>query len=435
MSWQLVLFNFFFSVAVLLLIGVPVSLAFISVSTVGAFVYWGGFSGISQMSLSFLSAVKSWAILPIPLFILLGEIIFRSGIASRAIDVVDKWLGRLPGRLSIIAAISSVLMGTFTGSSLASGSMLASTLLPEMEKRGYKPVMTFGPIGGCGGLAMLIPPSSLAVFLAAVAGVSVGKLLIGGIIPGILLGVFTIGYIVIRSIIQPELAPPYDVPKVALSTKLITTIRDILPLSIIIFSVTGVILFGIATPSEAAATGVLAGFVVVFLYKSISWQKIHAALISTVKTSTMLLTIILGSVTFSQVLTFSGATRAIVSWAVSLDVPPLLIIATLLVIIFFLGCFMEVNSIIMITVPIFLPIVRALGFNDIWFLIMFMMSCETAESTPPFGVMLFLLKGMHPDIPMSTIIKANLPYIVVDLVVLLIVFLFPQIVMWLPSFI
>lgn len=433
MSWGVVLLLFFGTVILLLLLGCPVSSAFIVTSIGAAYIYWGGEVGLAQVSITMLNGIKSWSLLPIPLFILLGELLFSSGIASRAIDVVDMWLGKVPGRLSIIAVISSILMGTFTGSSLASGAMLASSLYPEMEKRGYAPVMTLGPIAGCAGLAMLIPPSTLAVFMASVAEVSVADLLIGGIIPGVLMGAGYIGYIVIRAKVQPSVAPAYNPPPIPLKQKLKRTVIDIVPLSLIIIAVSGVILAGIATPSEAAASGVLAAIIVTCAYRAISWKKIKQALKNTIKTTAMLFTIMLGSSAFGQLLAFSGATKALVAFASGLSVPPLAIIFVLVLVIFIMGCFMEVNSIILITIPIFMPIVRAIGFNEVAFCLMFMMLCEMAESSPPFGVQLFMLKGMFPKLPMRTIIRANWPYLISDAMAVLLVMLVPQIVLWIPG--
>lgn len=435
MEWQILLLLFFGSAVILLLSGIPVGLTFITVSVGAALLLWNGWAGLGQISLNFISSVKSWSLLPIALFILMGELLFQSGVASRAIDIVDLWLGRVPGRLSILAVVSSTLMGTFTGSSLASGSMLATALYPEMTERGYHPVMTIGPIAGCAGLAMMIPPSSLAVFLASIAGVSVGKLLIGGIIPGLIMGALYISYIVIRAVVQPSVAPPYQVPKRPLKEKLIVTLKDLVPLTLIILSVSGVILLGIATPSEAAATGVVASLIITLCYRCMTWEKLKAALKNTLRTSAMLLTIMLGSAAFSQILSFSGATRGITTWVTSLTLPPLAIIACLLGLIFFLGCFVETNSIILITIPIFMPIVKALGFDPVWFCLMFMMQCELAESTPPFGVQLFMMKGLFPSLPMKTIIDAGWPYILTDLLAVTIVLFFPAVALWLPSII
>ena len=433
MSWGWVLLLFFGVVVLLLLAGCPVSLAFLITSVGAAYIYWNGETGIVQVSLTALNGIKSWSLLPIPLFIFLGELLFSSGIASRAINVVDMWMGRIPGRLSIVAVISSVLMGTFTGSSLASGAMLASSLYPEMEKRGYAPVMTLGPIAGCAGLAMLIPPSTLAVFMATVTQVSIADLLIGGIVPGIIMGAGYIGYIVVRAKLQPELAPPYLPPKQTLRQKLKRTLLDVVPLALIIAAVSGVILAGIATPSEAAASGALAGIIVTIVYRAISWEKIKKALRNTIKTSCMLFTIILGSTAFGQLLAYSGATKALVSFVCDLTIPKGMIIFLMCLIIFIMGCFMEVNSIILITIPIFMPIVRAIGYSDVAFCLAFMMLCEMAESSPPFGVQLFMLKGMFPKLSMRTIISAGWPYLISDAVAVLLVLTFPQIVLWLPN--
>ena len=433
MSWELILVVFFGAMVVLLLSGMTLPAVFMTVSGVGAYIFWGGFSGLEQMSLTLLNTIKSWSLLPIPLFVLMGEILFQTGIMKKALDVVDMWLGKLPGRLSIVGVLSSLLMGTFTGSSMAACSMLCTTLVPEMEKRGYKPVMSIGCIGGTGGLAMMVPPSSLAVTVATIAGASVSKMLIGAIMPGIIMGLGYISYIVIRALVRPQDAPSYVVEKPPLKERLIFTIVNIIPVALIIFSVSGVILAGWATASEAAACGVVVSIVLTMLQRTLSLKKLKSALLNATKTSAMLLSILLGAGMFSSILSFSGATKQLTTWVSGLPLSPHLIVFFFLLVVFILGCFMETNSIMMITLPIFVPVVTALGFDEIWFLLLMMMSCEMAESTPPFGVALFVIKGLFPKIKMETIIKANLPYLATDALAVILVFIFPQIALWLPS--
>lgn len=435
MTWQLILIVFFGAMVFMLCTGMTLPAVFLTASGVGAYVFWGGFAGLEQMSLTLLNAVKSWSLLPIPLFVLMGEILFQTGIMKKALDVVDMWLGKLPGRLAIVGVLSSLLMGTFTGSSMAATSMLCTTLVPEMDKRGYKPVMSVGSIGGTGGLAMMVPPSSLAVTVATIAGASVSKMLVGAIMPGIIMGLGYIGYIIIRASIRPQDAPSYEKEQLPLKERLIYTLVNIIPIALIIFSVTGVILLGLATASEAAACGVVVSIILTMCQRTLTWKKLLTAVKNATKTSAMLLSILLGAGMFSKMLSFTGATKQLTMWVTSLPVAPHLIVFFFLMVVFVLGCFMETQSIMMITLPIFVPVVQALGFSEIWFLLLMMMSCEMAESTPPFGVALFVIKGLLPKMEMKTIIKANLPYLVTDFAAVLIVFIFPQVALWLPSFI
>ena len=416
MTWQLTLIVFFGLLMFALLSGMALPAAFMAISGTAAFIFWGGFSGLEQMSLTLLNTVKTWSLLPIPLFILMGEILFQTGIMKKALDVVDMWMGKLPGRLAIVGVLSSVLMGTFTGSSMAATSMLSTSLVPEMKKRGYATDYSLGSICGAGGLAMMIPPSSLAVTVATIAGASVSKTLIGAIVPGLLMGLGYITYIVIRAKIRPQDAPTYEAEKKPLKERLIFTAVNILPIFLIIFSVSGVILFGLCTPSEAAACGVVASIIVTLCMRTLTLGKLKQALLNTTRTSAMLLSIMMGSGMFSSILSFSGATKALTT-----------------AVVFVLGCFMETNSIMLITLPIFIPVITALGFDKVWFVLIMMVSCEMAESTPPFGVLLFLLKGLFPKEKMSMIIKAAVPYLCADFVAMMIMFFFPAVALWLPS--
>lgn len=433
MTWQMTLILFFGLLMIALLSGMALPAAFMAISASAAYIFWGGFAGLEQMSLTLLNTVKSWSLLPIPLFILMGEILFQTGIMKNALDVVDMWLGRLPGRLSIVGVLSSVLMGTFTGSSMAATSMLSTALVPEMKKRGYATDMALGSICGAGGLAMMIPPSSLAVTVATIAGASVSKVLIGAIIPGLLMGAGYIIYIIGRATLRPQDAPSYTAEKKPLKERLIFTALNILPIALIIVSVSGVILFGLCTPSEAAACGVVASIVVTFAMRTLTLERLKTALLNSTRTSAMLLSIMMGSGMFSSILAFSGATKSLTNAVAGLHVPPKLIVFFFMLVVFVLGCFMETNSIMMITLPIFIPVITALGFDKVWFVLIMMVSCEMAESTPPFGVLLFLLKGLFPKEKMSTIIRSAAPYLMADLVAMMIMFLFPAVALWLPS--
>lgn len=433
MTWQMTLILFFGLLMIALLSGMALPAAFMAISASAAYIFWGGFAGLEQMSLTLLNTVKSWSLLPIPLFILMGEILFQTGIMKKALDVVDMWLGRLPGRLSIVGVLSSVLMGTFTGSSMAATSMLSTALVPEMKKRGYATDMALGSICGAGGLAMMIPPSSLAVTVATIAGASVSKVLIGAIIPGLLMGAGYIIYIIGRATLRPQDAPSYTAEKKPLKERLIFTALNILPIALIIVSVSGVILFGLCTPSEAAACGVVASIVVTFAMRTLTLERLKTALLNSTRTSAMLLSIMMGSGMFSSILAFSGATKSLTNAVAGLHVPPKLIVFFFMLVVFVLGCFMETNSIMMITLPIFIPVITALGFDKVWFVLIMMVSCEMAESTPPFGVLLFLLKGLFPKEKMSTIIRSAAPYLMADLVAMMIMFLFPAVALWLPS--
>ncbi|GAG12375.1 unnamed protein product, partial [marine sediment metagenome] len=256
----------------LMFAGLPVAFAFMFVNIMGAYIFWQGGLGLEQLVHRSLDSVAMFALLPVPLFVLLGEVLFNSGVASRTLDALDKWLGRFPGRLSLLAIGASTVFATVSGVSAASVAMLGATLGPEMEKRGYKKSMSLGPILGGGGLSIMIPPTALGVLFAALAMLSIAEFLIAIIIPGLLMAVLYGTYIIARCMLQPSLAPIYDVPPTPLPEKIMATLKYILPLATIIFLVTGVIFVGIATPTEASATGVIGAFILAACYKRLSWN-------------------------------------------------------------------------------------------------------------------------------------------------------------------
>lgn len=294
--------------------------------------------------------------------------------------------------------------------------------------------MALGPILGGGALAIIIPPSGLAVVLATLAGISVGGLLIAGLLPGLIMaGFFTI-YIIGRCMLQPHLAPSYELRKLSFSERYLPVIKNVLPLGVIVFAVIGLMLLGLATPSESAAFGVMATFVCAAFYRRLSWQVIKKSFTSTMRTTTMILMIFCGSTAFSQILSYSGATKGMVNLAVHLQIPPIALLICMMLVVMFLGMFMEQLSILMITLPIFMPVCKALGWDPLWFGLMLLINMSIANLSPPFGIELFVMKGVSPaDTTMADIYKASVPFIVMEALVILLVIVAPPIATWLPG--
>ena len=394
-----------------------------------------GPQGFFQIPLPIFSSFSTFTLSPIPLFILMGELMFHSGVAYRTIDVLDKWLGRLPGRLSLLAAAGGTLFSALSGSTLANTAMLGTVLLPDMQKRGYKPAMSVGPIVGVGGLAMLIPPSSLAVVLAALGHIPVGKILLAGVIPGLLLGGLFALYIIVRCWINPDLAPRYEVVSTSWTERMILLVRYVFPLGIVIFMVLGLMLLGIATPTEAAASGVLGTVIVIAFFRNLTFEVIKDSLIGTLEITVMIFMIIAASNSFSAILSFSGATQGLLEVIKNLKLSPLLILIGMQLLVFFLGMFMETISIMMICLPIFMPIVKLLGFNPVWFGVIMLINFEMGLITPPFGMLLFVMKGVAPkEISIEAICWAALPFIICDALVMAMVIAIPELALWLPAF-
>ncbi len=433
MSWLGYLALLVGGVLVLFGIGLPVAFAFLLTNIVGNLLIMGSGS-LQQLVLSLYNSLASFVLAPVPLFILLGQIMFHSKMAYRALDVIEIWLGRIPGRLSFLAVGGGTVFASLSGSSMASAAMLGSTLIPDMQRRGYSKAMTLGPILGSGGIAMMIPPSSLGVILGSLAYIPIGPLLMAGVLPGLLLAVLYVIYMLIRFKINPGLAPPYDVPKVPLPRKLVDFAKYVLPLAVIIFLVIGLIILGIATPSESAALGAVGAFVLAAVYQKLTWDVVKQSLIGTFRTSAMVLMIISGAAAFSQLLSFSGAARGLVNFVLGLNLSPGMILGMMILGLIILGCFIEQTSMLMITIPIYMPLVEALGFNQLWFGILVLLTLEMAATSPPFGLVLFVVRGVAPEgTTMGDVYKAALPYLGCDAVAMGLLIAFPQIALFLPG--
>lgn len=434
MEWWLVLLIVFGSLLILMLTGLPIAFTFMAINLIGVFIFWGGLVGLHQLILSIFESVTFFALLPVPLFILMGEVLFQSGMGTRMLDALDTLLGRLPGRLSLIAVAGGVLIAVLCGNTWASTAMLGSMLVPDMRKRGYKKPMALGPIMGGGALAIIIPPSGMAVVLATLAGISVGGLLIAGLVPGLVMAAFFTIYIIGRCKLQPHIAPSYTVRRLSLSEKFLPIAKNVLPLGVIVFAVIGLMLLGLATPSESAAFGALATIVLSAAYKSLNWQMIRKAFTSTIRTTTMIFMIFCGSTAFSQILAYSGATKGMVNLAVRLPIPPIALLICMMLVVMFLGMFMDQLSILMITLPIFMPICHALDWVPLWFGLMLLINMSIANLSPPFGIELFVMKGVSPpDITMADIYRASVPFIIMEALVILLVMIIPPVATWLPD--
>ena len=435
MDWWVILIIIFGVLSILLLSGLPVAFCFHAINIVGAFVLWGGIEGLQQLVLRMYTSVTSFPLTTVVMFVLMGEIMFHSKIFINIINVLDQWMGRLPGRLGLVSVASATLLSTLSGSSMGTTAMLGSIMTEEMERRGYKKPIS---IGSCmsGALAMIIPPSALAVILATLAQISVGKLLLAGVIPGLLMATFYVSYVIIRCKLQPGIAPSYIPEAVPLSRKIFDTIRYVLPFGLVILVVIGFIIMGIADPTEASALAVVVIMVLTALYKSLSRDVIKKAFTGTLKIVVMMFIILTGSVAFSQILAYTGATKGLAELVVSMSLPPIALFIAMQFLLLLLGSFMEQVSIMMITFPVFLPILRILNIDLIWFALLTLINMEIGLKTPPFGFCLFVMKGVAPsDTTMMDIITATIPFILADTAVMILIIIFPQIAIWLPNII
>ncbi len=433
MEWWITLLILLIGSVLLMFLGLPVAISFLLTDLVGTLLFMGGIPGLNLLIKNLEESLTSFNLLTVPMFVLMGEVMFHSKMALRAIDALDYWIGRVPGRLGLLSVVSGTIFAATSGSTLANTSMLGSLLIPEMERRGYKTVMTIGPIMGSGALAMLIPPSILAVILATLIEVSVGGLLIAGIVPGLLLACFYAVYIIIRCSLQPDIAPPYDIPPTPLSKKLKETLFYVLPLGIIIFLVVGIIFLGVATPAEAAAMGAIGSILLAAVYRQMHWEALKKCLYGTIKLTTSMFVIIMASMIFSQLLAFSGASSGLIETVARLKLPPILVLISMQIVLIFLGCFMDNLSMAVIAVPIYMPVIKALGLNPMWVAAMTLINMDMGNLTPPFGLQLFVMKGMQPKIPMADIIRSSFPFLLCETLTLVLIMIFPPIALFLPG--
>ena len=417
----------------LMAIGVPVAFAFFGVNIVGAVVFLGGEAGLNQLARNAMASVTSFTLAPIPLFVAMGEVLFHTGVAARAIEAVDRLISRVPGRLSVVSVLGGTLFSSLSGSTLANTAVLGGLLLPDMLRRGYHPSMAMGPIMATGGIAMLIPPSALAVLLGSLAGISISKLLIAGIIPGLMMSALFLAYVVGRCAAQPSLAPSYAVERLTLWQRWKPFVVYVVPLFAIFAVVVGSILFGLATPTESAAVGCVASIIAAAAYRSLTVKALVAAFRETAKVAVMILFIIVASVTFSQILAFSGATDGLLRAIEATGTGKIAALVLMLAILLFLGAFTDQVSMIMITIPFFIPLAGQLAIDLLWLGVLMLIAMEISFTTPPFGLLLYVMKAVAPpQITLRQIYVAALPFIVLEVIVLALLVAWPGLATWLP---
>ncbi len=437
-NWVLAAWLMLGGSTVLLFIGMPVALTFLAVNLIGAWLYMGGEIGLVQLIRSSVSSVTAFSLTPIPLFVLMGEILFHTGLAFKVIEGIERLIRQVPGRLAVVAVVAGTVFSAISGSTIATTAMLGSLMLPVMLQRGYHPHMATGPIMAIGAVDMLIPPSALTVLLGSLSGISISKLLIGGVVPGLILSVAFVLWIIVRVRMQPSLAPADDAADVQFQgwQRWQPLVAYVIPTMSIFGVVVGALAAGWATPTECAAIGAFATMVLAALYGQLSWQAVRKALQGTVGISGMILFIILGATTFAQILSFSGASNGLVQLITGQGLSPAMVVAAMMLVLILLGIFVDQVSMMMITLPIFMPIVNALGIDPVWFGVMFLVCMQLGLLLPPHGLLLMTMRGVAPpSVTMSHIMVAVLPYVVMSLLLLTAIFFIPGIATWLPKLI
>jgi len=418
----------------LMMLGIPVAIAFFATNIVAAVLFMGGGSGIAQVINNGFGAMTSFPLVPIPMFLLMGELFFHTGLANRCFNAADKLLGNVPARLSFVTLIGGTAFAGPAGSSMGSCALLGSLMVPEMTRRGYSKYLSIGPIMGVGGLAVIIPPSALTVLLATLGRTDVGDLLIAGIIPGLVLaamyGLLIYGW----TVVDPSAAPGYPAKPVPRREKIRLVFVDVIPMvGVIVFSVL-IMLTGWATPTEAAALGAVSVIVLAACYGELTWKAFVRSIDGALRVTVMAFLIIFGSATFAQVLAFTGASSGLMHWAIGFELSPLGMLLAMIGVLLFLGCFMDQLSMMLLTAPIFFPLAKTLGFDLTWFGLIMLLALEIGYTTPPFGLLLFVMKGVAPPgTSMRDIYLAGLPFIACVMLLIALIIAYPPIATWLPS--
>jgi C4-dicarboxylate transporter, DctM subunit len=396
----------------------------------------GGFIIFTDVSYGSLLANIAWnntsgsAMMALPFFIWMGEILFRSKISENLFRGLSPWMDSIPGRLVHVNILACTFFAAVSGSSAATTATVGKITVPELKKRNYDHNLSIGSLAGAGTLGFMIPPSMPMLVYGIIGDVSIGKLFIAGFIPGFMLAFMFSGYILVRCLVSPELAPRGD-DRFTWKDRMVA-IPAILPVVILILFVLGSIYMGWTTPTEAGAVGVVGAFFFALITNSLTWNVFKQSLAGAVRTSCMIMLIVMGAAYLSNVIGYLGITRALTRYVTLMQLSPYMLIVILTVLYLILGCLVDGFSMIVMTAPIVLPLIEAAKFDTVWFGIYLVLMIELAQITPPVGFNLFVISGLNND-DLVTIAKASLPFFLIMLLATVLLTVFPEIAMFLPG--
>jgi C4-dicarboxylate transporter DctM subunit len=416
---------------VLMFSGVPI-FASLGLAGIAGILLFQGPRGLGAVPGVIYDRMTNFALVAVPLFILMGEVIFFTGVGSDIYTATGRWLNRLNGGLAIASVAASAVFGAMCGVSVAGAASIGSFAIPEMLKRGYDKCLATGCVAASGALSLLIPPSVAFILYGVVADESVGRLFIGGIVPGIILALMMMAYLWIICRLRPHLAPAFN-ESITWRMRFIA-LGKIWPAVVLIFLVLGSIYLGIATPTEAAAVGCAGSFVLGLYRKTLSWKTFRRILRETAVTSGMIVLIFSSALLFGYVLTLLMLPQQLAGFVAGANLPTWAVLTCIMAILILMGMFMDIVSMILISTPILLPIVTMLGYNTLWFGIVMGIACEMAVITPPVGLNLYVIKGISPAyISLEDIIKGSLPFVFVEVLCLALFVTYPPLSLWLPG--
>ncbi len=434
MEWYTILAVSFLLLFVLMGTGLPVFVAFLIANVAGVLVTLGE-RGFGMFSNSMYETLTSESFVTIPLFVLMGEILFRSGSVDVLSIALDKWIGKVNGRMYYLVIGLSTIFGALSGAAAAVAAMLGRSVLPKMQKLGYDTNLTNFTILGGASLAPIIPPSLLVIVIGSlVRDTSIAGLLIAGIIPGLLISFILFLYVYFSISRKPGLSPSSseEVETYSLREKM-KELAKVSPFFIVIFSVMGLILLGVATPSEAAATGVVGAAITAAIYKSFDLKMLWDSLQSSAKISLMIIIIVASSKLFGQLLSFMGATSGLINFVSTLELSDWMMFFILMLIPFVLCMFIDQFAFILLAIPLYAPVVSAYDFDPIWFWTIFLINLTVGSLTPPFGYTLFALKGAADNVLISDVYKSAWPVVALFMASIAAFYFFPSVITFLPN--
>jgi len=409
--------------------GLWIGLSLLGVAIVAMEIFTGRPVGDS-MVFNIWGSTSSWTLCALPLFLWMGEILFRSRLSDDLFKGLAPWLERLPGRLLHVNIIGCSIFAAVSGSSAATCATVGKIALPELKKRGYPDDMAVGTLAGAGTLGLMIPPSIIMIVYGVAANVSIAKLFLGGVLPGLMLGLLFMGYVVVWSLLHPDAIPSAS-QATSLKEKLAAS-RHLIPVVSLIALVLGTIYMGIATATEAAAFGVLGALLLARLEGSLTWKVFIEGLLSATRVYCMIGLILAGASFLTLAMGFIGLPRHLAEFVGSLNLSPFMLIVALTVLFILLGCFLDGISMVVLTMAVLLPTVQKAGIDLLWFGIFIIVVVEMAQITPPVGFNLFVLQGLTKR-EISEIARCAIPLFLLMVVAVLLLYFFPQIVLLLPS--
>jgi len=422
----------FGSLFLLLLTGYP--LAFLVGGVAVGFIAWlWSPEALALVPQRVWNNMTQYLLAAIPLFIFMASMLEKSGLIEEIFDVAYKWLGRVPGGLAVATVAASTVLAAMVGVIGAAVVTMALVALPSMLRRGYSPVLAAGTVMAGGTLGILLPPSVLAIVYGLVANQSVGELYLGSVLPGLLLSGLYMLFSILYALINPKGAPRIPKEEAPTWAERWRALRSIWAPLVLIFLVLGTIFLGLAAPTEAAAVGAFGATMVAALHRRLTWQNLRLALEQTAKATAMVLWIIFGANAFVAFYIAQGGDRYISELLLGTGLSPWGILILMQLILIILGMFLDWVGILLLAVPVFVPIIRDLGFDPLWFGVLYLVNMQMSFLSPPFGYALFYVRGVAPQIPMGTIYRAAIPFLLLQLTGLVILMLFPGLATWLPS--